>query len=88
MFSDELWTDQVHRYGLRIIKVPKIEKWEIRRYPCGALGNYKTGEERWNTGENSGNNSGNEDLRPNWDEFYIDGIPEEEQIYKTPKWEP
>jgi hypothetical protein len=84
LFSDDLWTDQVYRYGLRIIKVPKIEKWEIRRYPYGELGYYKTGEERWNTGENPDN----EDLQPNWNEFYIDGIPKEEQKYKALRWDP
>ncbi|KAG9663492.1 hypothetical protein KCU64_g1278, partial [Aureobasidium melanogenum] len=51
LFSDELWTDHIHRYGLQAVKVPKLPDWEICVYPDSEIGNHGTGEDRWNTGE-------------------------------------
>lgn len=87
LFSDDLWTDQILRYGLRAIKVPKIKKWEILDNFYGDRGFNKTGEERWNTGENMDDKDWKEWM-PNWDEFYLDGLPDGERVYKRPKWEP
>jgi hypothetical protein len=84
LFSDDCWQDRVRRYGLRVIEVHKLESWEMPTRFHGSLGRHSTGEERWNNGEDK------EDLKrwPNWDNFYLDGIPREERIYKRPKWEP
>ncbi|KAG9851580.1 hypothetical protein KCU98_g5854, partial [Aureobasidium melanogenum] len=51
LFSDELWTDHIHRYGLQAVKVPKLQAWEIRSHDTGELGWNRTGEDRWNTGK-------------------------------------
>lgn len=87
LFSDDLWTNHILRFGLEAIKVPKILKWEVRRHNYGELGYHKTGEERWNTGENMTDRDW-EDWLPTWDEFYLDGIPKADQIYTGTKWEP
>ena len=51
LFSDDSWADQVMKYGLAAIKVPKIEKWKVIRYHSGDTGYWDTGEDRWNGGD-------------------------------------
>jgi len=87
LFSDDLWTNHVLRFGLEAIKVPKIYEWQVVSHAYGRLGMNETGEERWNTGENMDERDW-ECWLPAWDVFDMEGIPEEEQIYKGPKWEP
>lgn len=87
MFSDDLWTNHILRFGLEAVKVPKILKWEVRRHDYGELGYHETGEERWNTGEDMAQRDW-QDYAPNWDEFFLDGIPKADQIYNGTKWEP
>jgi len=87
LFSDDLWTNHVLRFGLEAIKVPKIYEWEVRRHNYGEIGLNRSGEERWSTGENMDDRD-RADWAPNWDEFYIEGIPEQDRIYTGAKWEP
>jgi hypothetical protein len=84
LFSEDLWTDQVIRFGLRVIKVPKPREWEVVRLPCGRIGYNNTGEDRWNTAPSTDN----ETWLPTWDEFYLEGVPKEEWVWKQPKWDP
>lgn len=84
LFSDDLWTDQVVRFGLQVIKVPKPKEWEIVMYPYGRLGHHSTGEDRWNTAPSTDNKI----WQPTWDEYYLDGIPEENWLWKQAKWDP
>ncbi|KAI4743497.1 hypothetical protein E4T50_06100 [Aureobasidium sp. EXF-12298] len=84
LFSGDLWADQVIRFGLRVIKVPKPKEWEIPAYKYGRLGRYCTGEDRWNIAPNTENKT----WLPNWDEWYLEGVPKEEWVWKQPKWEP
>ncbi|KAG9603122.1 hypothetical protein KCU77_g1250, partial [Aureobasidium melanogenum] len=51
LFSDELWTSHIHRYGLQAVRVPRLKDWEIRSHPTSGIGRHRTGEDRWNTGE-------------------------------------
>ncbi|KAK6008193.1 hypothetical protein QM012_000096 [Aureobasidium pullulans] len=51
LYSDDLWKDQIHRYGLSVIKVPKLRDWEVPIRCTGDIGYWQTGEDRWNTGE-------------------------------------
>lgn len=49
--SDDLWKDQVHRFGFSVVKVPKLQEWGVV-YRCeGEIGINRTGEDRWNTGQ-------------------------------------
>ncbi|KAI4780824.1 hypothetical protein E4T52_04279 [Aureobasidium sp. EXF-3400] len=84
LFSEDLWTDQVIRFGLRVIKVPKPREWEVVRLPCGRIGYNNTGEDRWNTAPSTDNKT----WLPTWDEFYLEGVPKEEWVWKQPKWDP
>lgn len=60
LFSDDLWKNQVHRFGLSAVKVPKLQEWGVTFRWEGAIGNYRTGEDRWNTGKVR-------NCKPNWD---------------------
>ncbi|CAD0099766.1 unnamed protein product [Aureobasidium mustum] len=60
LYSDDLWKDQVHRFGLSVVKVPKLQEWGVTFRCEGEIGAYRTGEDRWNTGQVR-------DFKPNWD---------------------
>lgn len=88
LFSDDLWENHILRFGLEAIKVPLTSKWEVLRHNYGTLGYNRTGEERWNTGENFDDRDWDYWL-PAWDVFSMGGIPEKDQVYKgPPRWDP
>lgn len=51
MFSDDMWFDQVHRFGLEAIKMPKVPLWQVMLWNRARRGLWGTGEERWNRDE-------------------------------------
>jgi hypothetical protein len=53
-------------------------------YPITKIGYNGTGEHRWNTGLSTNSTI----CVPNWEQFYLDGIPEEERVFKNPTWDP
>jgi hypothetical protein len=84
LFTDNCWVDYVVRYGLQSIKIPKHDKWGVPMYPGAKIGYHGTGEHRWNTGPSTGC----EDRLPNWEVYYLDGIPEGESVFDNPTWDP
>ena len=48
MFTQDMWLDQVHRYGLEALKLPKSKFWDVLFWKPYARGYWGTGEERWN----------------------------------------
>lgn len=51
MFSDDMWFDQVQRFGLDAIKMPKVPLWQVMLWKRARRGLWGTGEERWNRNE-------------------------------------
>jgi hypothetical protein len=84
LLSDDCWAEHVARYGLQTIKVPKLENRRLPMYPIAKIGNNGTGEHRWNTGSNTSS----KECVPNWDRFYLDGIPAKDYVFINPTWDP
>ncbi|KAI4716847.1 hypothetical protein E4T48_06979 [Aureobasidium sp. EXF-10727] len=51
MFGDDMWENQVQRFGLEAVKMPKLPWWQLMYYRGGSRGLWATGEERWNMNE-------------------------------------
>ena len=51
MFSDDMWLDQVQRFDLEAIKMPKNDLWQVMLWKRAKRGYWGTGEERWNRNE-------------------------------------
>jgi hypothetical protein len=62
MFGDEMWQDQVHRFGIEALKMPKLELWCVLSWDRAQRGVWGTGEERWNRPDDVGFVKGNQ----NW----------------------
>ncbi|KAG9552143.1 hypothetical protein KCU71_g11954, partial [Aureobasidium melanogenum] len=51
MFSRQLWQDEVHRFGLDAIRMPRLDKWSAEWTPMGKeKGIWGSGRDRWNDG--------------------------------------
>jgi hypothetical protein len=48
MFSDGMWMDEVKRFGMQAVKMPKPKMWDVMFWDRTTRGNWGTGEERWN----------------------------------------
>ncbi|KAI5199428.1 hypothetical protein E4T39_06258 [Aureobasidium subglaciale] len=52
MNTEETWKNQVPRFGLRSLHLPKCEDWAVDLLPVGTgKGHWRTGEDRWGNGE-------------------------------------
>ncbi|KAG9693604.1 hypothetical protein KCU95_g6404, partial [Aureobasidium melanogenum] len=49
--SDDMWFDQVTRFGLDAIKMPKQDLWQVMLWKRAQRGFWGTGEERWDRNE-------------------------------------
>ncbi|KAG9761004.1 hypothetical protein KCU73_g2603, partial [Aureobasidium melanogenum] len=49
--SDAMWMDQVQRFGMEAIKMPKVPLWQVMLWERTQRGFWGTGEERWNRNE-------------------------------------
>jgi hypothetical protein len=83
LLSDDGWADYVVRYGLQAVEVPELENWRLPMYPTPKIGYNGTGEHRWNTGLSTDSKI----CHPNWDQYYLDGIPKEDRVFKNPTWD-
>jgi len=54
LFTDQMWFDQVSRFGLGAIKMPKSQFWDVMHWASDFRGVYGTGEERWNRPDDVG----------------------------------
>jgi hypothetical protein len=50
IFADDMWLEQVRRFGIRAMKMPKCEMWMVMLWKSfgEGRGTWGTGEERWN----------------------------------------
>lgn len=48
LFSDDMWMQQVMRFGIDVVKMPRPPMWESWHWTSYTRGLYGTGEERWN----------------------------------------
>jgi hypothetical protein len=48
LFDPKFWGDDVVRYGLDAIRMPKLDKWRVDyEVPANLFGRWKTGQDRW-----------------------------------------
>lgn len=51
MFSRQLWQDEIYRFGLDAIRMPRMDKWSAEWTPVGKeKGIWGIGRDRWNDG--------------------------------------
>ncbi|KAK6002584.1 hypothetical protein QM012_001334 [Aureobasidium pullulans] len=51
MFSHQLWHDEIYRFGLDAVRMPRMDKWSAEWTPMGMeKGIWGTGREKWNDG--------------------------------------
>jgi hypothetical protein len=50
IFADDMWVEQVRRFGLKAMEMPKCEMWMVMMWKGVGerRGTWGTGEERWN----------------------------------------